>query len=256
MGVDAADYDHDGRMDLFVTNFAHESDTLYRNVSTRANLPQFRVVSSDTRISLSPQGHVGWGTKLVDFDGDGELDAFIACGHIYTEDERDSHGRVGFKETLVVDRGTGGPVFEFEDVSAKAGAPFAERRLWRGAAFADFDDDGDWDVLVTALQSPPALLRNDGGETASWIRLDLRGRGGLASPAGARVAVHLDDGRTLHDELHLGSSYGCSNDPRLLLGVGDATRIPRIEVRWPDGGTSELSDVATRQTVVVREADK
>jgi hypothetical protein len=253
MGVDAADYDHDGRMDLFVTNFAHESDTLYHNVTARADRPQFQVVSAATRISLSPQGHVAWGTKLVDFDGDGELDAFIACGHIYAEDERDSHGRVGFKENLVIDRGTGGPAFAFEDVSAKSGAPFADRRLWRGAAFADFDDDGDWDVLVTALQSPPALLRNDGGNVANWIRLDLRGRAGLSSPAGARVAIHLEDGRTLHDELHLGSSYGCSNDPRLLLGVGDAKRVPRIEIRWPDGEATELTDVETRRTVVVRE---
>jgi hypothetical protein len=256
MGVDVADYDHDGRMDVFVTNFAHEHDTLYHNVTRRTDHPTFEDVSAATRISLSPQGRVAWGTKLVDFDNDGELDVLIACGHIYPEDERDSHGRVGFHQALVVERGTGAPEFHFEDVSAKAGPAFADRRLWRGAAFADFDDDGDWDVLVTALQSPPALLRNDGGNALNWIRLDLRGLGGLATPAGARAAVHLPDGRTLHEELHLGSSYGCSNDPRMLIGVGDAKMIPLIEIRWPDGRRTELKDVETRRTILVRETDR
>jgi hypothetical protein len=172
---------------------------------------------------------------------------------VYPEDETDTGGRMTHKQRILLQRGVGPPAFEFADFTHCGGAALQVRRLWRGAAFADFDDDGDWDVLVTALRDVPALLRNDGGEGGAWLRFDLRGAPPNTSAAGARVVLHLADGTKVVEELHLGSSYGGSNDPRLLVGLAAAQRVPRIEVRWPDGVTTELLDVATRQTLVVRQ---
>ena len=253
MGLDSADYDRDGRLDLFVTNFSDDHNTLYRNVTPPGRLPAFQDVSTQTRISRRPQSRLCWGTKLVDFDNDTVLDSFVSCGHVFPECEFIAGESTTNLQRPLLIRGLGPPQYRFEDVTDRGGAALQMKRLWRGAAFADFDDDGDWDVLATAMRDPPALLRNDGGSRRAWLRLDLRGRPPLTSAPGARATVVLADGTRLLQEVHLGSSYGGANDPRLLFGVGDATRVPRVEVHWPDGSVSELSDVETRRTVVVRQ---
>ncbi|MCE9635123.1 MAG: CRTAC1 family protein [Planctomycetes bacterium] len=253
MGVDVADYDRDGRLDLFVTNFSDDRNTLYRNVAGRCARLTFEDVTARTGISVRPQGRLCWGTKLVDFDNDTTLDTFISCGHVYPESEHlPGEHTTNLQRPLLI-RGLGPPAFRFEDVTDRGGAAFRSERLWRGAAFADFDDDGDWDVLATAMRDPPALFRNDGGSRRAWVRLDLRGRAPLTCAAGARATFHLTDGTRIVEELHVGSSYGGSNDPRLLVGIGDVDVVPRIEVRWPDGTRSVLENVPARTAVVVRQ---
>ena len=126
-------------------------------------------------------------------------------------------------------------------------------RVWRGAAFADFDNDGDMDVFVTALNDAPALLRNDVGNRNAFLVLRLVGKGKLRDACGARVTVRLADGRPHMEELHHGASFCCDNDPRLFFGLGAETSAKRVEVRWPDGATQTFTDVAGRKFYVVEE---
>ena len=134
-----------------------------------------------------------------------------------------------------------------------SGPHFQDARIWRGAVFPDLDDDGDADVVVVAQHAAPVVLRNDGGERNAWLRVDLRPAQGRPTPAGARVTVTLPDGTKRVAELHCGSSYASSDDPRLLLGCGSADVLPRVEVGWPGGGTTVLENVRTRQTIVVKQ---
>jgi len=125
--------------------------------------------------------------------------------------------------------------------------------VWRGAAFADFDNDGDLDVFVTALNDVPALFRNDGGNRNNFLVFRLVGKGRLRDPCGARVTVWLEDGRPRMEELHHGCSFCCDNDPRLFFGLGDETKAKRVDVRWPDGATQSFENVAARKFYLVEE---
>jgi hypothetical protein len=253
MGVAAGDFDLDGRIDVAVSNFAYEYNALYRNRTRPGGAPLFDDQSIATRFAAAPQDRVCWGIGLPDFDLDGLLDAFIAAGHIYPDDETETRGAVRHRQTSQVLRNLGAPGFSWEDVSSRAGPHFADARLWRGAVFPDLDDDGDPDVVLTAQHEAPAVLRNDGGERNAWVRLDLRGRRG--TPAGARVVVTLPDGTTRVREVVAGSSLGSSDDPRIVVGWGasDAAAVPKVEIRWPGGKTTTLTDVPARRTTVVRE---
>jgi hypothetical protein len=125
--------------------------------------------------------------------------------------------------------------------------------VWRGAAFADFDDDGDLDVFVTALNDPCALFRNDGGNRNNFLVLRLVGKGGMRDPSGARVTVYLADGKPHLEELHHGISFCGDNDPRFFFGLGAETAAARVEVRWPGGETQTFEHVAGRTAYVLEQ---
>lgn len=254
MGVDAADIDRDGRIDLFVTNYSHDHDTLYVNGTRTPDTPRFR--DRTARHGLVQPGflRLGWGTRLFDFDNDGELDVFVACGHVFGELDGFA-GRTGttYAQRCLLLRGQGAPDHRFEDITDDAGPGLQLERVWRGAAFADFDDDGDLDVLVTALNGRAALLRNEGGERNAFLRFRLVGEGGQRDPSGVRVTVVTADGRRLMEELHHGASFLGDNDPRLSFGLGSDEVVPRVEVRWPDGTEQAFEEVPTRTRYVVRQ---
>jgi hypothetical protein len=204
-----------------------------------------------------PSRRISWGTKLLDYDNDGNLDLFLACGHVYGELEgMEQKTGSTYRERCMLFHGAGSPTSMFEDVSARSGPAFEESRVWRGAAFADFDDDGDLDVFLTSLNGPCGLFRNDGGNRNNFLVLRLVGKGGLRDPSGARVTVWLADGKPHMEELHHGVSFCGDNDPRFFFGLGKEESAARVEVRWPGGETQSFENVAGRTAYVLEQGKK
>jgi hypothetical protein len=180
---------------------------------------------------------LGWGTGFLDYDNDGLKDLFLANGHVFPSIDKVNIGTT-WKQKNQIFRNLGGG--RFRDVSAEGGAPFQELHSARGCAFGDLDDDGDLDIVVSNIDEPPALLRNDGGNRGGWIGFRLTGRGGNRGAIGARVTVVAGALRQV-GELHAGSSHLSTHDPRLHFGLGAATTVDRVEIRWPSGKTQTLT---------------
>ncbi|MHC5115304.1 MAG: FG-GAP repeat domain-containing protein, partial [Planctomycetota bacterium] len=208
MGVDAADLNRDGLMDLFVTNFSHDFNTLYINNTRRADSPLFRDASHTHQVSRLSYERLCWGTKLFDMDCDTDLDMFVACGHVYGEiDNFAQETGTSYKQKALLLRNGGPPRMRFEDVTEASGPALQIERVWRGATFADFDDDGDIDVFLTALNDKPAMFRNDRQDDNRFLRFRLTGKGTQRDPSGARVYVTLPGNIRMLDELHHGDSF-------------------------------------------------
>ncbi len=241
MGTDFGDYNGDGWLDIVVTNFAHDLNTLYRNLSGRFFVDESSLVGMGvTNLALS------WGTAFHDFDHDGDLDLFIANGHVYPQvDDFDLATR--YRQTNHLFENEGG---KFKGVSGGPGLSVA--RSFRGAAFADYDDDGDIDVLVTALDQPPVLLRNDSPDVGNRLQLALTGTRSNRDGIGARITVATTSGSVIRERKG-GGSYLSASDPRIHVGLGAATRAERIEVRWPSGTIDVLTEVPANRVIGVRE---
>ena len=140
-----------------------------------------------------------------------------------------------------------------EDVTDTGGPALQIQRVWRGAVFADFDNDGDQDVFVTALNDRPALFRNDGGNRNAFLVIRLVGKKPLTDPCGARVAVRLARGKPRIEELHHGASLSCDNDPRLFFGLGSETHAKRVDVTWPNGEKQSFENVEGRKFYVIEQ---
>ena len=252
MGVDAADVNRDGRIDLCVTNFSHDYNTLYVNSTTRVDRPIFGDRTHKHGAANLSYRRLCWGTRLFDMDCDSDLDFFVACGHVYGEiDNFSEKTGTTYKQANLLLRNQGAPSYGFEDVTEQSGPAFEIERVWRGACFGDFDDDGDQDVFVTSLNGPPAMLRNDGGNRNGWLRFRLVGKGMQRDPSGAQVAVTLNSGVRLLEELHHGASFCGDNDPRLHFGTGADDSVKQVTVRWPNGETQSHVDVKARQGYVL-----
>jgi hypothetical protein len=226
MGVAVGDYNRDGRMDVFKTNFAGDTSTLYTNAGNGL---------CDDRTFAAGMGRntrwLGWGVAFLDLDLDGWLDLFLVNGHVYPEVEQ-LKSEAGYRQPKVVYRNRGDG--RFDDVSGRLGAPVTLPKAGRGAVFADFDNDGDTDVLVNNMHEPPDLYRLDLREPRNWIKLRLIGVTSNRNAIGARVRVTAA-GVTQVDEVRGGGSYYSQNDLRPNFGLGTATKVDRIEVRWPNG---------------------
>jgi ASPIC and UnbV/FG-GAP-like repeat len=234
MGVAVADWDGDGRSDLFVSNSRRQGHALYRSRKPDRNDPSFSDLRADAGVDL--ERSTGWGASWADFDHDTDLDLMLVNGYIPVTDLRHDAERVQVFRNLLAEGRAG----RFEEVAA---ARAAGRMVARGSAAADYDNDGDLDVAVLALGRPLVLLENRGAG-ASWLEVALEG-----SPPGAEVTVTLPDGRELRRELAAGSSYLSSEDPRLHFGLGDATSVRELHVRWPDGEETVHDDVEANQLV-------
>ncbi len=232
MGVDVEDLDGDGFPELFVTNFEGEYNTVHQTTDGR----NFEDVSASAGIVRDTIPDVGWGCSLADFDNDGWPDMMVVNGHV--DDNLAQLGRPGEwaqRAKVWHNRGRG----RFRLV-ADAGPFFAVGHPARGAAFGDLDNDGDVDVVINRMDSRPAILWNE-SPPAHWLRLDLVGRRSNRSAVGAAVEVVIGD-RVLHRQVKGGGSFASSNDPRLLIGVGPADRVDRVDVRWPSGRTTRLAN--------------
>jgi hypothetical protein len=234
MGVDIEDLDGDGFPELFVTNFDGEYNTIHQSTDGR----YFEDVSARAGIVRDSIPDVGWGCSLADFDNDGWPDMLVVNGHV--DDNLEQMGRDGAYAQLPKvwsNRGRG----RFRLV-ADPGPFFAVGHAARGAAFGDLDNDGDIDVVVNRMDGRPAVLLNE-SKPAHWIRLELVGTRSNRSAIGTAVEVHVG-GRILHRQVKGGGSYASANDPRLLVGVGGAVRVERVEIRWPSGQKTTLFDPA------------
>ena len=244
MGLAVGDYDRNGTVDIFKTNFAGDTSTLYAN--TGDGLCEDRTFASGVGINTR---WLGWGVGFVDLDHDGWLDLFLVNGHVYPEVERLTT-EAGYRQRKVVYRNLRDG--RFEDITEKLGAPITTPRAGRGAAFGDFDNDGDVDVAVNNVHDTPNLYRLDLPQARSWTELKLAGTTSNRSAIGARVLI-VAGGATLVREVRGGGSYYSQNDLRVHAGLGDAARIDRVEVRWPNGREEIFRDVPMRKIVTLVE---
>ena len=272
MGADFGDYDGDGRMDLAVTHFQLEGAVLYHNEGNGL----FSDVSSLSGIKRASYPFVHWGVHFLDYDNDGWVDLLMVNGHVL--DNAELVGSAHAQPALLFRNQRDG---KFVDVTREGGADLSVPRVSRGAAFGDYDDDGDVDVFINNNHGPATLLRNEGKDSGHWIEVKVVGgqrpvtshesrvpgqKPSDPGPAtrdprlsnrdgiGARVAVWAG-GRGQVKEVRSGSSYLSQNDLRLHFGLGPDTKADSVTVRWPGRGVDRLLDVAADRQVVVREGE-
>ncbi|MGH9721311.1 MAG: CRTAC1 family protein [Bryobacteraceae bacterium] len=244
MGVDAADYDGDGWPDLYVTHLDFEFNRLYRhNRKDAFEDATFRAGLGYQTFHLS-----GFGTGFIDYDNDGRRDLFLANGHVL-DNIHLFHPKTSYAEPKVVFHNIGG---KFENVTRDLGADLSVPRVSRAAAFGDFDNDGDIDVLVSNNGQEVELLRNDGGNRNHWLQILLIGTKSNRDGAGAQVTITAGGWKSA-DERRSGYSYQAAHDPRLHFGLGGRDRVDRIEVRWPSGAIDRVEGVTAGRAVTIQE---
>ncbi|MGH9337927.1 MAG: CRTAC1 family protein, partial [Vicinamibacteria bacterium] len=234
MGVDLGDLDGDGNLDLFVTNFSHDTNTAYRNLGTGV----FSDATAEMSLRMPSWFYLGWATRFLDLDNDGDEDLFVANGHVYPEAERaDPNTRYAQRNQVYWNLGGG----RFEERELAPGDAMSEAFSSRGGAFGDIDDDGDPDAAIVNIDERPSLLRNDGA-SSNWVGLRLVGTSSNRDALGARVVVTSGTLRQTK-EVHTSGSFLSSSDPRLLFGLGGRERADEIRIRWPSGIEERLASV-------------
>ncbi|MDQ1639018.1 MAG: enediyne biosynthesis protein [Pyrinomonadaceae bacterium] len=239
MGVTMGDYDHDGKLDLFVTNFADEYNTLYHADGPNS----FTDLSFKAQVAAVSLSYVGWGTKFFDYDNDGWVDLYVANGHVYPQLEN-------YRQRSLVHRNNRDGTFT--EVAAELGAPLLEKRVGRGVAFGDIDNDGDIDMVINDLDGAPQVLRNDGGNANNSVLIKLIGVKSNRNGVGARVKVVAAD-LTQIDEVRSGASYLSQSDFRLHFGLAMQSKISLIEIRWPGGLVDKVTDVSVNRMLTIKE---
>jgi hypothetical protein len=226
MGVDCGDYDNDGLLDLFMTDYQAEMPVLYRNLGNG----MFEDATSVAGITHDLFPHVNWGTGLIDFDNDGDRDLFIACGHFDRIELIDDRSSLLIPNFLLMNTGDG----RFVDVSKQCGSGLEVVQSSRGTGFDDLDNDGDVDAIVLNSHAPPTVLRNDSETGNHWVQIRLRGEGANPDGVGAQVTVTAGD-LVQVAEVHGGRGYQSQCGMRLHFGLGTREQVDQIEVRWPGG---------------------
>jgi len=245
MGVECGDYNNDGLLDFYMTSYQKQWAILYRNRGGGI----FEDVTHITGAGTGTFNQVTWGAGLVDFDNDGDRDLFIACGHLQDNVELwDDTTSYEERNLLLENTGRG----KFVDVSARSGDGLAVKRSSRGAAFDDLDNDGKIDVVILNSRREPTLLRNDSPARNHWIQIRLHGTRSNRDGIGARIKVVAGD-LTQVDEVHSGRGYQSHYGMYPHFGLGQRTRIDRIEVRWIGGGTDVLEGVAVDRVIQINE---
>jgi hypothetical protein len=240
MGVDAKDYDNDGFVDIFYNDLMGQSWALFQNRLGKL----FRYVSPRTRLVLLSERLSGWSNGFIDYDNDGWKDIFSANGDI---------------DNLTPDSPQHDSLFEnhggqeFVDVSQEMGAGFLRAGYQRGSAFADLNNDGSMDLVVTSLNQKPRILINSADSGNHWMLLKLVGRKANRDAIGAKVKLTTPSGRTLYNHVTGSVGFLSTSDLRVHFGLGAETRAASIEIEWPGGGTQAIRDVAADQILRIEE---
>src|SRR6266481_5190071 len=235
MGSTVADYDGDGKLDIFKTNFSDDTATLYRNNGDGT----FDDVTYRAGLGLNTQ-YLGWGTMFVDFDNDGWPDLLLVNGHVYPEVDSQHLGS-NFQEPRILYHNNGDG--KFTDISASAGPGITKAVSSRGLAVGDLWNDGRISAVISNMNAPPSLLVNQVRTPNHWIAFRAIGAKSNRDGIGARIRVKAG-GRTFIDEVRSGSSFDSNNDTRVHFGLGTAAKIDWVEVRWPSGLLEKFENVA------------
>jgi len=244
MGVTASDYNCDGFLDIFKTNFSEDLPNLYRNSGDGF----FEEVTLAAGLGLNSL-YLGWGCGFLDADNDGWRDILYVNGHVYPEIER-LKTAVHYKQRMVLYQSLQGR--KFQDVSKLAGPAFGESLAARGCAFGDFDNDGSVDVLVNPINDLPRLFKCHGGAGNNWIKLKLVGAKSNRSAIGARVRCVTGNHQQI-DEVRSGGSFMSQNDLRIHFGLGTAKSVDLLEISWPSGRLDRFKNLQTNQITTIRE---
>ncbi len=247
MGVAIGDYLQSGKFAIYVTNFADEHNTLYRNNGSY----DFTDVSFTAKVGQISRPYVGWGTGFFDLDNDTWLDLFVVNGHVYPQmDNIVAGAKYQQGKLLFINKGDG----TFCDGTVQGGAALTELRVSRGAAFGDLDNDGSIDIVVEDLDSSPMILKNEGDKTNHWLTLELGAKHGNPLAIGARIKVTT--GNTVQtEEIRSGASYLSQNDLRVHFGLGKALKADQIEIRWNSGKVETIRNVAADKFYAILEGE-
>lgn len=243
MGIGVGDFNLDGRLDIFKTHFADDTDVLYRNDGKGG----YEDVTVRSGIGVETR-YVGWGAGMADLTNNGLPDLFLVTGGVYPEVER-SLPAYPFKTPRLIFRNLGNG--KFEELIGQAGPGISAAHASRGCAFGDFDNDGDVDIAIVNMNEPPSLLRNDGAKEGAWLNVKLVGVKSNRSAIGARVLARYD-GKVQAAAVMSQSSFYSANDLRVHFGLGPAKQVD-LEIFWPSGLKELVAGVGVRKFITVRE---
>lgn len=247
MGVDAADYDNDGLLDVFFTHFAGDYSTVYHNEGDL----YFRDVTSEVGLEVPEWNLVGWGTRFLDLNLDGWKDIIHANGHVYPYLKK-ADGKEAYEQppSLYVNDRNG----RFIDAASKAGTDFSRAEVGRGVAFADYDNDGDVDLLIANMNGRPRLLRNDRTDQHHWFGILLEGSGSNRDAIGALVTLVSGGLRQIWEVKRTVGIYS-SSDPRAHFGLGNQDSVQSLEVRWPNGEEQRFENLPADRYYRLKEGE-
>lgn len=246
MGIDIGDYDNDGFADVFITTLSTETYPLYHNDHDLS----FTYATNSTGLGQITLMFSGWGTHFIDADNDGLRDLFVSQGHVLDTIEK-TNPYIRYKESPLLMMNTGKA---FVNVSATAGAPFANALAGRGSAFGDINNDGQIDVVIAALDGPPLILRNDGTKN-HWLGLSLVGSKSNRNGIGARITVTNGTGAKQVFDVNTAGSYLSSSDPRIVAGLGNLASVQSVRIQWPSGRVQILNSPAIDRYLTINESD-
>jgi hypothetical protein len=244
MGIDSADYDNDGWPDLVKTNFSDDSNNLYHNDHGK----QFTDMAGPAGFGPISIPFLAFGVRFFDFDNDGLADIFVANGHVNPQVDRQSFG-VTYAQHPFLFHNLDGKRFEPVDA---ASAALARKYVGRGAATGDFRNRGEEQIVFTVLDGSPVLLENRAAASGHWLRLRTVGVKSNRDGFGAQVEVRTSAGMQ-YREVRANSGFESASDPRLHFGLGTATRVESIAVRWPSGQVDKIGAEAADQELTVEE---
>ena len=245
MGIDAADYDNDGDIDLWVSNFSLEANCLMQNDGSG----YFEDVTFDTNLADPSFYSLGFGTRFIDFDNDGWLDLLVGNGHIW-DNVKQIDAKMSYAQPVQLFHNQGGTPqnhIGFTEITAEVGLD-KTHYVVRGMLFGDIDTDGDVDVVLCQSNRPTVILSNEVGNANAWLTVKLVGTDGNTDAIGAQVQLEVG-GTTFLREIICGASYLSGNDLRLTFGLGSASRVDNLQIRWHDGNVQELGELPIRQSI-------